>query len=272
VRRINLKDPRTRQRVLLGAALGLLVALMWSRSRGGASTSDTGLVGATTDPTAADAFPSTSGVPAGLGDGGGFSPVTADDVTNAVSAGLAGIDWGSLTSPFADALSTFAAAVAPADESAQSAQAGPAPAPTIDYVSSYKPGTIYAGQGGDVYALQPSGVFQPAYIGPSGQYVSPLTYLGAGVAPTPITSNMVDPPKQVSSGIARPTALPALAPGALASSTPAKTSPPAYTPQTAGVKVAAVTHPSPNVTVTHLSNGTVIEQVKGKTPYVVKRG
>lgn len=271
MRRLNLHDPRTRQRVLLaGAALGLLLALLWSRARGGASTSDSGLVGATTDPTAtADAFPSTSGVPGALGNGGGFSPITADDVTNAVSQGLSGIDWGALTSPFADAVSTLAAAVGPVDESASSSGA---PAPTIDYVSSYQPGTIYSGADGKTYALQPAGVFQPAYVGPSGQYVSPLTYAGAGVAPQPITSNMVDPPKQVSSGIAKPTALPALTPSTIAKSAPAKSAPPAYTPQSAGVKVAAVTHPSPNVTVTHLSNGTVIEQVKGKTPYVVKRG
>jgi hypothetical protein len=271
VHRINLRDPRTRQRVLFAAAaLGLLVALLWSRSRGAGSPSGSGLVGATTDPTAADAFPSTSGVPGGLGDGGGFSPVTADDVTNAVSAGLAGIDWGSLTSPFADAVSTLAAAVAPVDESAS---AGGSASPQIDYVSSYQPGTIYGGADGKTYALQPSGAFQPAYIGPSGQYVSPLTYAGAGVAPQPITSNMVDPPKQVSSGIARPTSLPALTPSATAkTAAPARSSPPAYVPQAAGVKVEAVTHPSPNVTVTHLSNGTVIEQAKGKTPYVVKRG
>jgi hypothetical protein len=272
---LNLHDPRTRQRVLLAAAaLGLLVALAWSRSRASSSAAptDSGVVGATSDPTAGgDAFPSSSGIPSMLDGGGvsGVSPVTSDQVANAVQQGLSGIDWGGLFSPVTDAVSSLAAAM-PFATAAPAAD--PSTAPTIDYVSSYQPGTIYSDPSGTrAYALQPAGVFQPAYIGPSGAYVSPLTYAGAGVAPQPITSGMVQPPQPVS-GIAKPTSLPALTPSSLAPPTPttAAAAPPAYTPQTAGVKVAAVTHPSAGVTLTHLSNGAVIEQVKGKTPYVVK--
>lgn len=64
------------------------------------------------------------------------------------------------------------------------------------YINSAQPGTIFIGQDGRTYAQQPSGAFEPAYVGPQGSYVSPLTYEGAGATPQPITSSMVAPPVQ----------------------------------------------------------------------------
>lgn len=65
------------------------------------------------------------------------------------------------------------------------------------YLTSTQPGTIYTDRYGNTVALQPSGVFEPAYVGPSGSYVSPATYAGLGVAPAPITEAQVAPPAPV---------------------------------------------------------------------------
>lgn len=75
------------------------------------------------------------------------------------------------------------------------APGGFSPQPS-DYTSSTQPGTIYTLPGGQHAAVQPSGYVAPAYIGPSGSYVSPLTGAGqqGGYSPVPITADMVAPP------------------------------------------------------------------------------
>lgn len=76
-----------------------------------------------------------------------------------------------------------------------------------NYTDSYHPGTIYQDSSGSPVSIQPSGYVAPAYEGPvstggsladaltgNDQYVSPLTYAGAGAPPQPISSGMVSAP------------------------------------------------------------------------------
>lgn len=63
--------------------------------------------------------------------------------------------------------------------------------PVEPWVSSYQPGTIYFDDSGNAFSRQPSGMFIPAFIGPSGSYVSPGTPLGLGFTPDPIGPGLV---------------------------------------------------------------------------------
>ncbi len=93
----------------------------------------------------------------------------------------------------------------------------PAPqssATTSPYLNSFNPGSIYADPAtGAPVALQSSGALAPAYIGPSGDWVSPLTYRGAGVDPQPISGAqappVVIPPQQIPAPVLRDTIIPA---------------------------------------------------------------
>lgn len=85
----------------------------------------------------------------------------------------------------------------PADTSGGVAATSPSPySGSGPYVNSLQPGTIYSTPGSPTgfSAVQPSGAFQPAYIGPSGAFVSPGTYIGYGATPQAITPGMVAPP------------------------------------------------------------------------------
>lgn len=55
---------------------------------------------------------------------------------------------------------------------------------------------LYTNPNGSLYTVGTSGAQQPAYQGPSGGFVSPITYSGAGVTPAPI----VGPGPVVSTG------------------------------------------------------------------------
>ncbi len=83
-------------------------------------------------------------------------------------------------------------------------------ASTAPYQNSANPGTIYTDPLGNTVALQPSGVYQPAYVGGAGSYVSPLTYAGAGIAPDPIAVGPANSTFTVQSGpVAAPQSIPA---------------------------------------------------------------
>lgn len=47
---------------------------------------------------------------------------------------------------------------------------------------------VYQNPNGQAFTVTQTGYAQPAYIGPSGGYVSPTTYAGIGATPQPITS------------------------------------------------------------------------------------
>lgn len=135
------------------------------------------------------ASPAADTTGAGGASGAGTGDTSSLDANTAAQQDLASALNGLtylLGSGVAPVAASSDAAVAPS----QAAAAPVASATTSPYVNSLNPGSIYVGPGGQTYALQPGG-FEPAYVGPSGGYVSPGTYQGLQETPQPITAGLV---------------------------------------------------------------------------------